>query len=176
MEQQFFLVPIKNANEFQSEILTAFPDPSISSFSAGVGCVFHSLTDARQSAAEAKEALHMIHQCKKIGEIRFFEDTGIYRLLFEFNDKEELRDICSITLGDLFSYDDANQTELVQTLEVYLNNNYNVTATAEAIAVHRNTIKYRIKKIQEIQNVDFSDYNQCFHLRLAYKIRKYIRW
>lgn len=37
----------------------------------------------------------MIHQCKKSGEIRFFEDTGIYRLLFKFNDKDELRDICN---------------------------------------------------------------------------------
>ena len=105
--------------------------------------------------------------------IRFFEDTGIYRLLFRFQDKEELHDISATILGNLIAYDLTNQTELVLTLETYLDCNCNLTAASEALDVHRNTMKYRIKKIQDLLDVDFSDYNQCFQLRLAYKIRKY---
>ena len=171
--QEYFLFPLRDPTHIQAEIISVFPAPDQLSFRAGVGSMFSTLSDASQSAAEAKEALHMIRQCHKTEEIRFFEDTGIYRLLFRFQDKEELHDISATILGNLIAYDLTNQTELVLTLETYLDCNCNLTAASEALDVHRNTMKYRIKKIQDLLDVDFSDYNQCFQLRLAYKIRKY---
>lgn len=171
--QAYFLFPLSDTQQMQSEIVSVFPAAKPFAFSAGVGSVFSTLADANQSAAEAEEALHMIHQCHKKTEIRFFEDTGIYRLLFHFPDKTELQNISETILCDLIAYDLENQTCLVQTLENYLDCNCNVTATSDAMNVHRNTIKYRVKKIEELLDVNFLDYNQCFQLRLAYKIRKY---
>lgn len=170
----YLILPVEyHVNEHRTALLSVFPKPEKYGYSAGVGSLFYSLKDAFHSAAEAKEALYMIRQCGKKQEIRFFEDTGIYRLLFDFNNTEELTGIYQHTLGALLTYDANNNTELNLTLESYLDCDCNVTATAEKMNIHRNTIKYRIQKVREILNVDFGDYDQCFKLRLAYKIKKY---
>lgn len=145
------------------------------SLSVGVGSVFHDLKDAALSLEQAKKALYMIRQCHKRHEIRIFEDTGIYRLFFEYNDASELENIYHSVLGELLEYDKKNECEFVKTLEAFLNCNCNIGLTSETLNVHRNTIKYRIKRIEEILNVDFADNNQCFNLRLAFKIKKYLR-
>ncbi|MCI1931003.1 MAG: helix-turn-helix domain-containing protein [Clostridia bacterium] len=145
------------------------------SLSIGVGSVFHDIKDAALSLEQAKKALYMIRQCHKRHEIRIFEDTGIYRLFFEYNDSSELENIYHSVLGDLLEYDKKNDAELTKTLEVFLNCNCNISLTSETMNVHRNTIKYRVKRIQEILNLDIASNNQCFNLRLAFKIKKFLR-
>ena len=143
-------------------------------YSVGVGNLFSDLTHLKKSLDEAADSLHMIHRCLKCGEVRVYEDTGIYRLFFEYNNYEELTSIYKDILGELMDYDSSKGTELMQTLEAYLDSGCNIGATAEVMELHRNTIKYRIKRIREILMLDFTDVNRCFNLRLAYKIKKYL--
>lgn len=144
------------------------------SISIGVGALFNDLGEMNQSKEQAKQALSMIKKCQKRNEIRIYEDIGVYRLFFEYNDSEEVIDIYENILGELREYDKEHETDLLNTLGVYLDSGCNIGIAAETLEVHRNTMKYRIKRIQEILNVDFSDQNQCFNLRLAYKIKKYM--
>ena len=58
------------------------------SFSAGVGPLYENLEDAADAFMEAEEALDMIRQCMKNGEVRVFENTGVYRLFYEFGNKK----------------------------------------------------------------------------------------
>jgi len=143
-------------------------------FSVGVGNLFSDLAHLKKSLDEAADSLHMIHRCRKCGEVRVYEDTGVYRLFFEYNNYEELTSIYQDILGEILEYDRANGTELTQTLEVYLDSGCNIGTTAETMELHRNTVKYRIKRIREILMLEFTDVNRCFNLRLAYKIKKYL--
>lgn len=142
--------------------------------SVGIGTVLDRGDHIMKSASEAKEALFMLHACHKQNQIRFYEDMGIYRLLFEVKEKRELQKILETVLGNLMEYDQKMNSDLVHTLDAYLMEDCNMSNTALSLYVHRNTVKYKIAKIEEILKCDLRDVNVCFNLRLAYKIKRFL--
>jgi sugar diacid utilization regulator len=81
-----------------------------------------------------------------------FEDTGAYRLLLPAmsEDPAELERFYSETVEPLVAYDEQYETELVQTVETYLENDGNVAATAQRLFTHRHTIRYRLERAREL--------------------------
>jgi DNA-binding PucR family transcriptional regulator len=70
-------------------------------------------------------------------------------------------------LGPLLDYDATKGAALVPTLTQYLECGRSYDLTAEAVAVHRNTLKYRLRRIREISGRDLGDPGTCFNLQLA---------
>ena len=99
---------------------------------------------------------------------------GIYRIFFNLSDDKVLRNLLTETLGAIMQYDDENGSDMVHTLEVFLEQGCNIAAATDALYVHRNTVKYRIKRIEEIMNIDLKDVTVQFNLRLAFKIMHYL--
>jgi sugar diacid utilization regulator len=81
-----------------------------------------------------------------------FEDTGAYRLLLPAmsEDPAELERFYSETVEPLVAYDEQYETELVTTVETYLDNDGNVAATAQQLFTHRHTIRYRLERAREL--------------------------
>ena len=142
--------------------------------SAGAGDSFYSIRDLKDSVTEAKHALNMLHMCKRTGQYRMYEEMGIYQLLFSIKDDSILKRIIEEQIGILQVYDQENISDLLTTLDVYLQEDCNITNTTQRLYVHRNTVKYRIKRIQELLGKDLHDVNVQFNLRLAFKIRKFL--
>ena len=65
-----------------------------------------------------------------------------------------LADMASESLSPLRAFDAAHGSELMTTLESYLNNNGSVAAVAEALTLHRNTVRYRLAQITELTGYD----------------------
>jgi len=87
-----------------------------------------------------------------------FEDTGAYRLLLGAmsEDPRELERFYAETIEPLAAYDDQYETELVATIEAYLDNDGNVAATARQLFTHRHTIRYRLERARELCGHDVS--------------------
>ena len=87
-----------------------------------------------------------------------FEDTGAYRLLLPAisEDPRELERFYAETVAPLSAYDEQYETELVATVEAYLDNDGNVAATAKQLFTHRHTIRYRLERVQELCGHDVS--------------------
>ena len=87
-----------------------------------------------------------------------FEDTGAYRLLLPAmsDDPGELDRFYSETLAPLASYDEQYETELVATVEAYLDNDGNVARTAARLYTHRHTVRYRLERVRELSGHDIS--------------------
>jgi len=87
-----------------------------------------------------------------------FEDTGAYRLLLPAmsEDPAELERFYAETIEPLVSYDEQYETELVATVEAYLDNDGNVAATAKQLFTHRHTIRYRLERVRELCGHDVS--------------------
>ncbi|HKH23187.1 MAG TPA: helix-turn-helix domain-containing protein [Solirubrobacterales bacterium] len=81
-----------------------------------------------------------------------FDDTGAYRLLLPAmsEDPAELERFYSETVEPLVAYDEQYETELVNTVETYLENDGNVAATAQQLFTHRHTIRYRLERAREL--------------------------
>ena len=82
--------------------------------------------------------------------------TGTYRLLFRVlaSHPEEVRSFYEDTVAPIVRYDDQYRTDLVGTLESYLEQNCNMNATAAAIYAHRHTVAYRLERVKELTRLD----------------------
>ncbi len=87
-----------------------------------------------------------------------FEDTGSYRLLLPAmsEDPGELRSFYGETVAPLAAYDEQYETDLVTTVEAYLDNDGNVTPTATALFTHRHTVRYRLERVRELSGHDIT--------------------
>jgi sugar diacid utilization regulator len=87
-----------------------------------------------------------------------FEDTGAYRLLLPAmsEDPAELERFYAETIQPLREYDEQYETELVATVEAYLDNDGNVAATAKQLFTHRHTIRYRLERVRDLCGHDVS--------------------
>jgi sugar diacid utilization regulator len=85
-----------------------------------------------------------------------FEDTGAYRLLLPAmsEDPGELRRFFDETIAPLVAYDDQYETDLVTTLETFLDCDGNVANTAGRLFTHRHTIRYRLERVRELTGHD----------------------
>ena len=124
------------------------------------------------SYQEAEQALVLGKRLFGDGSVSFFGDLGIYRLLLSLNTKE-LQSYYQQSLGRLVDYDGKHGGELVHTLETILKYP-TAMETSQVLHVHRNTLNYRIQRIQEITNLALDDGDNRLMLHLALKVSEVI--
>jgi sugar diacid utilization regulator len=100
-----------------------------------------------------------------------FEETGAYRLLLPAmsEDPTELRRFHDETVAPLVAYDEQYETELVRTLESFLDADGNVAKTAEKLFTHRHTIRYRLDRVRELTGLDVGSTDGRERLSLGLK-------
>ncbi len=102
--------------------------------------------------------------------------SGTYKLLFRVlaSHPEELRTFHDATIAPLVRYDDRYHTELVQTLQAYLESNCSMNATASAIFAHRHTVAYRLDRIRDLTALDPMRFEDRERLGLGLKVHRLI--
>jgi sugar diacid utilization regulator len=141
------------ASEVQSELGSALPG-----FDLAVGYSRHAAepTEIYRAGKEALLAVN-VGEAEGRGPLAF-EETGSYRLLLPAmsEDPAELERFYAETVAPLAAYDDQYETELVATIEAYLDNDGNVTPTAESLFTHRHTVRYRLERVKELSGHDLT--------------------
>lgn len=138
--------------------------------SIGVGRAYSGIGNIKKSHEEAEIALRVGRQLYGGNCVSFFEDLGSYRVLHELKDSEAVLSFQNEILNKVKLYDSQNDAALYDTLVCYLKNNLNYRKTAEEMFVHRNSVIYRIKKIEEITGLSLNDPEDCFNLQLSIKL------
>ena len=101
-----------------------------------------------------------------------YDDTRIYPFSAVLAGHFSMASFIHPYLQMLEDYDARKGTELVATLEVYMRNNYNIASTAREFFTHRNTIDYRLRRIEELIGAQISDPNVNMALWLSLQARK----
>jgi sugar diacid utilization regulator len=125
--------------------------------------------DLHRAGAEAVLAAN-VAEARGAQELAF-EETGSYRLLLPamIDDPAELRRFHEETIAPLVAYDEQYETELVRTLETFLDADGNVGQTAERLFTHRHTIRYRLERVRELTGLDVSSTDGRERLGLGLK-------
>jgi PucR family transcriptional regulator, purine catabolism regulatory protein len=131
----------------------------------GFGRVYSGVQGLRASFQEAERALVIGKELFGEGSSSFFGDLGVYRLLLSAN-PEEVKSFYQDSIGRLVDYDHQHEGELIQTLEATLRYP-TLSDTAKALHVHRNTLLYRLQRIQEISDINLDDGETRLNLHLA---------
>ncbi len=100
-----------------------------------------------------------------------FEETGAYRILLPAmsEDPAELQRFHDETVAPLIAYDEQYDTELVRTLESFLEADGNVAKTSQKLFTHRHTIRYRLERVKELTGLDVSSTDGRERLGLGLK-------
>jgi len=100
-----------------------------------------------------------------------FADLGRHRLLCARAQQPELTDVYEDVLGPLASYDARGSGGLLATLEAYFACHGSPTEVAQRLRVHRNTVLYRLRRIEEVGRLHLDDASTRLNLHLCLRIR-----
>ena len=134
----------------------------------GYGAVRSGATEVAAAAREAEQAMMMGRRLFGADSITAFADLGLYRLLYALQPLPELRAFRDEALERLRAKDRAGV--LLQTLGAYLATNGSPTDAAGRLHLHRNTVLYRLGRIEDLLGVDLRDAEVRLGLHLALKI------
>lgn len=95
-----------------------------------------------------------------------YEDTTIFKILSVLTENHEIQTQAKSSLKGLLDYDAQHGMELMNTLSVYIKNNYNLSQTARDLHLHRQSLLYRMKKIEELSGWSLADHNSIFLLEV----------
>ncbi|MFZ6026913.1 MAG: PucR family transcriptional regulator [Chloroflexota bacterium] len=133
----------------------------------GIGTVANNLSEWRVSFRQAGQALEL---ARRFGERKrlYFPDLSVYRLLIQIEHSPELSAFQEEILGTLLSNEGGR--DLIRTLESYFQHNGNLSQTAEALYIHRNTLIYRMERIANITGLNMDDPETRLAIQLALHI------
>ncbi len=139
-------------------------------FALGRSRITEDPADLPRAASEALLAAN-VAQGSSDGESLAFEQTGAYRLLLSAmsENPSELQRFYEETVEPLVAYDEQYETELVRTLEAFLEADGNVAGTAQRLFTHRHTIYYRLERVRELSGHDVSSSDGREKLSLGLK-------
>ncbi len=139
--------------------------------SVGIGRFYPDVLLLRRSYQEACEALRLGRRVWGGRSVVHYDDLGVYRLVLKCSDAAEMRSFLVEHLGSLIDYDRKHRTGLVRTLEVYLRTKCGLAETASRLFIHVNTLKYRLRRIEEISGMDLSDPEDLLNLNVAIRVK-----
>jgi DNA-binding PucR family transcriptional regulator len=146
-------------------------DASLESFTTVLG-LSRAAADPADVHRAGAEALLAANVAEAQGEAMLaFEDTGAYRLLLPAmsDDPAELQRFHDETVAPLVAYDEQYETELVRTLETFLDEDGSVARTSEQLFTHRHTIRYRLERVRELTGLNVSSTDGRERLGLGLK-------
>ncbi|MFA4964470.1 MAG: PucR family transcriptional regulator ligand-binding domain-containing protein [Thermoleophilia bacterium] len=159
------------ATELQAAVNKLLPEISVS---VGIGRPHRQLVDLRQSYYEASYAIKIRTLKGEPGVIASFDDLGSYGLLLGLQDTLSLEVFYDSVLGRLQEYDEQNSSELVKSLACFLEANGHWGDAADRLYVHRHTLRYRMKRVEEITGRDLDQSQDRMEFWLALKAKELI--
>jgi hypothetical protein len=135
--------------------------------SAGIGAVARAAPDFRASYAGATRCLDVLRRLGRPGETLAADDLGILGLFVDNARPEELEALARQVLGPALDHDARTGSELLRTLESYLGCGCDARACARDLYVHANTVRYRLRQLQELCGLDLRDPQDLLRVTMA---------
>ena len=158
--------PTRDVRELRKAIAERFGRDEVR---AGAGS---SVTPA-EAGRSLREARYALQVCRLEGwEAAGFEDLGTYRLLLSMTDPDALRAFAESLLGPLDAYDEGHGGELQASLRAFLLHNARWETAAAELYVHRHTLRYRMRKVEELTGRDLASSFDRMEFWLALRARE----
>jgi purine catabolism regulator len=135
----------------------------------GVSGPAKTLADWPSVHQEALQALQLAQRLNFTHLVEF-NSLGIFQLLSQIEHIAAVQTFTQQIIGPLAEYDRRHRGNLVQTIDAYFNHHGNVSQTAESLFIHRNTLLYRLERIQELTGQDINQADMRLALQLALKL------
>ncbi|HCF99243.1 MAG TPA: hypothetical protein DEV93_01710 [Chloroflexi bacterium] len=136
----------------------------------GVGGPCADVDEVPESYEQAHRAIRAAKSLGSAGRAVAFEDLGLFRLLLQVPQLGELSAFAREVFGELVQYEEQHRIGLLKTLSSYLRHNGSFQLAGEEMHMHRNTVRYRLRRIEEISGLKLDKYQDRLMAQVALTI------
>jgi purine catabolism regulator len=131
----------------------------------------------RRSFHEARCALEAVRLSSNGSspDVASYKDLGAFQLLLSLQDDDALASYCQSVLGPVEADEGEYGDELLRSLDVFIEHNGHWERAAQALYCHRHTLRYRIKRVEQLTGRDFSRARDRIEFWLALRGRELAR-
>ncbi len=158
-------------NSIASQILDNLNAESMAKVHIGIGMPADTLKETAKSYREASLALTVGSIFDNENYVMRYDKLGLGRLIYQLPPT-----LCHMFLDEVFpkgAYE-ALDSETLLTIQKFFENNLNGSETSRQLFVHRNTLVYRLDKVQKITSLDLRSFDDAVLFKLASMVRKYL--
>lgn len=141
----------------------------------GIGSRCDRLADFSRSYSQASQALEIRQNSRVPHGATMFDTLGVYRILANGENQEEVTAFVREWLGKLLDYDRHKDSDLVRTLSQFLECGGSYDQTASALVIARSTLRYRLGRIAAITGLDLKDVDTRLNLHVATRAWQVLR-
>lgn len=160
---------LENLVNFLQE--TLFDKPLFEGLAVGIGMPVDDLRSCAKSYREASLAHTVGEIFTKTTLIRRYDKLGLSRLIYQLP-----ATLCHMFLNEVFPQNtyELLDEETLLTIERFFDNNLNGSETSRQLFVHRNTLVYRLDKVQKITGLDLRSFDDAVLFKLGSMVRRYL--
>ncbi|NLB52472.1 MAG: hypothetical protein GX808_05990 [Syntrophomonadaceae bacterium] len=138
--------------------------------SLGLSDSFENLLNIDIYKYQAEQALFLGKSCRHNSRIYLYKDLMLENMISHLKNNDKAVSYIHPAIKMLEIHDKTNNTEYLKTLEVYIMSMCNPAKTVENMHIHRNTLLYRLKRIQELTDISLDDEHLCALLLINFYI------
>ncbi len=138
------------------------------------GTIVDELKDLSKSYKEAKMALEVGKIFYAERKVNAYNTLGIGRLIYQLP-----INLCNIFIDEIFGAENVLDTldeETLNTINKFFENNLNVSETSRQLFVHRNTLVYRIEKLERSTGLDIRKFDDALTFKIALMVSNYMKY
>jgi purine catabolism regulator len=162
--------PIELARVVRDELATRFGEVRAAASRVGPA---HNLRRSFHEARCALEATRLANG--RAPKIASYRDLGAFQLLLSLQDDDALASYCHSVLGPVEADEGGYGDELLRSLDVFIEQNGHWERAAQALYCHRHTLRYRIKRVEQLTGRDFGRARDRIEFWLALRGRELAR-
>ncbi len=161
----------KDVEKMAHSIVDTLQAEAMVNVNVGIGTIVPNIRDIARSFKEASIAIEVGRVFEDDKKIVNYENLGIGRLIYQLPTT-----LCELFLTEVFKKDsiDSLDQETLFTIQKFFENNLNVSETSRQLYVHRNTLVYRLDKVQKLTGLDLRVFDDAIVFKVAMMVKKYL--
>ena len=159
----------KSANE----LLTQLENAGVTNLHIAIGTVVSEIKEVSRSYKEAKMALDVGRIFFDERRVISYSELGIGRLIYQLPIP-----LCKMFIKEIFGGKNPEgfDQETLSTIDKFFENNLNVSETSRQLFIHRNTLVYRLDKLQKSTGLDLRVFDDAITFKIALMVVRYMKY
>ena len=135
--------------------------------SFGIGRYYENIEQIHLSYQEAREVIRLSYIFSWFNRILYYEKMDLFRIFLPILDNQEALEACRNCLQPLLDYDRKNGKNMLETLQVVSECDWNLKLAAERMFLHPNSVKYRMEQIGKLIHRNFREHSDRLLIEIA---------
>ena len=126
-------------------------------YTLNIGETCENISKLQKSFQETSKTNSVLEHINRKNEIVFYDEIGFYRMLMSYENTAPMQQFANDVLSPIIQYEKKAHTQLMETLWAYFECDCNLQRTADKLFSHKNTVKYRLQRVEQLTGKSLSN-------------------